>query len=152
MRTIIRFSSGSSYVTGNRCPRGEQLPNDNTEKQTTRRALAPNVFRDREQLLFKDYLDKAILPENGISIGLPRILSMWDDAPFWKTFFQALGFSVRFSRPSSRERYEAALQSVASDTACFPAKLAHSHVKDLAEQKVDRIFMPILTARKPEGD
>ena len=150
-RTIIRFSTGASYVTGNRCPRGERLPGNDDGGRTLDAINAPNLFLTRERLLFKEYLDAPLLPKNDTTIGLPRVLSMWDDAPFWQTFFQSLGFAVKFSRPSSRKRYEESLSYVASDTACFPAKLVHSHIRDLVDQDVDRIFMPIVTAMKPEG-
>ena len=206
-RTVIRFSSGASYVTGNRCARGETIvttPEDATEdeidalenasatrggkttaaakqapaaqaqeaeaaretsassqqrqtkssgKQPARlSAGVPNLFNERERLIFKDYPFTPVLPPNDIVIGLPRVLSLWDEAPFWKTFFQSLGFTVRLSRPSTRRRYENSLASVASDTACLPAKLSHSHVRDLVDLGVDRIFMPIVTAMKPEGN
>lgn len=233
-RTVIRFSSGASYVTGNRCARGETIvstPEDRAAKEHTKdrapenrmeeraedrapeglakdsqaespatatttttteahtanassasvtttgasaantapspasdllkkphakrparlSAGVPNLFNERERLVFKDYPTTPVLPPNGITIGLPRVLSLWDEAPFWKTFFQSLGFTVRLSRPSTRKRYENSLASIASDTACLPAKLSHSHVRDLADQGVDRIFMPIITAMKPEG-
>lgn len=181
-RTVIRFSSGASYVTGNRCARGETIvsapddPIEHSQVETERRtsqpsahsndllaqhhakrpaqlsAGVPNLFNEREHLVFKDYPTMPVLPPNGIVIGLPRVLSLWDEAPFWKTFFQSLGFTVCLSRPSTRCRYENSLASVASDTACLPAKLSHSHVRDLADQGVDRIFMPIVTAMKPEGN
>lgn len=201
-RTVIHFSSGTSYVTGNRCARGETIvstPGDaradaddkaqefNASLSESRQGTAdqahearakdearsaslpastkraakqparlsagvPNLFNERERLVFKDYPTTPLLPPNNIVIGLPRVLSLWDEAPFWKTFFQSLGFTVRLSRPSNRRRYENSLASVASDTACLPAKLSHSHVRDLADQGVDRIFMPIVTAMKPEGN
>lgn len=150
-RTFVLFSSGATYVTGNRCPRGAvEQPSADLPVVTASRS-APNLFRERERLLFEDYSKAELLPANGHVIGLPRVLAMWDDAPFWKAFFQSLGFTVLFSRPSERDRYEDSLVCVASDTACLPAKLAHSHVRDLVNRGVDRIFMPIITARKPEG-
>ena len=64
--------------------------------------------------------------------------------PFWTTFFHALGYDTKLSHPSSRKLYEQGIPYVASDTVCFPAKLTHGHVQDLAEQGVDRIFMPMV--------
>ena len=74
--------------------------------------------------------------------ALPRVLSFWDTMPFWSTFFRALGFEVKLSRPSTRKMYESGLSAVTSDTVCFPAKLVHGHIRDLVKQGVDRIFMP----------
>ena len=145
--TIVRFSTGGAFVTGNRCPRGAE--NARKEREVSRDI--PNLFEERARLLFRDYPLEQIRPHIGTTIGLPRVLSMWDTAPFWSTLFRSLGFSVRFSHPSSRERYEKSLSSIPSDTACFPAKLAHSHIRDLADQGVDRIFMPVITAVEPES-
>lgn len=153
VRTIVRFSTGGSFVTGNRCSRGAAAEGEVSAPASGTRAQAatPDLFKERERLLFKQYPIEPLLPENGQVIGLPRVLSLWENAPFWSTLFRTLGFKVRFSRKSSRERYEASLSSVASDTACFPAKLAHGHVRELAEAGVSRIFMPIVTTVEPEG-
>lgn len=150
-RTLMRFSTGAVLVSGNRCARGEEADDPVGAAQREHERTAPNLFAERERLLFQDYPHEQIMPENGIVVGLPRVLALWDNAPFWRTFFQSLGFTVRLSRPSSRSLYESGLPSVTSDTVCFPAKLAHGHVRDLAEQRVDRIFMPIVTAMEPEG-
>lgn len=169
--TVVSFSSGKKFVTGNKCSRGASaLSSDKGVKPKTAsqdRAFCEtksasasseentstllDLFAERERLLFNDYSVKQILPENGMTIGLPRVLSLWDTAPFWTSFFKSLGFNVELSSKSSRKMYEGALSSVASDTACFPAKLVHGHVLDLAHKNVDRIFMPIITAVKPEG-
>ncbi|RDB63890.1 activase [Gordonibacter sp. 28C] len=157
-RTLARFSSGTVLVTGNRCPKGEVVgdPADPAVRQKAKRAAeerngVPNLFDEREALLFRDYPHARLAPENGTVIGLPRVLSLWDNAPFWRTLFRSLGFTVRLSRPSSRALYESGLSSVTSDTVCFPAKLVHGHVRDLAERGVDRIFMPMVTVVEPEG-
>lgn len=160
-RTVIRFSTGSVFITGNRCSKGAVL-DDETNNETTEKIVKtakphrqasklPDLFKERERALFKNYATTPLLPENGITIGLPRVLSLWDTAPFWSTLFRSLGFTVCFSHCSTRERYENSLSAVASDTACFPAKLVHGHVQNLLDQQVDRIFMPIITAVEPEG-
>lgn len=192
-RTVIRFSTGKVFITGNRCSKGASLDpvpiehgsdkQDTQDKQTLdaqdtqdaqdaqassaqgsdkqtitaqtqqphRHTELPDLYKEREQALFKNYTTKSVLPEKGITIGLPRVLSLWDTAPFWSTLFRSLGFKVRFSQASTRKRYEDSLSSVASDTACFPAKLVHGHVQNLQDLRVDRIFMPIITAVEPEG-
>ena len=70
------------------------------------------------------------------------MLSFWDTMPFWSTFFRALGFEVKLSRPSTRKMYESGLSAVTSDTVCFPAKLVHGHIRDLVPS-------PRRTPRRP---
>jgi predicted nucleotide-binding protein (sugar kinase/HSP70/actin superfamily) len=101
--------------------------------------------------LFKDYPFDALLPANGITIGLPRVLDFWRTMPFWNVFWGTLGFKIKVSRKSSMKLYEKGLRFVASDTVCFPAKLVHGHIQDLVESKVDRIFMPQLNRLPPEN-
>lgn len=157
-RTLVTFSDGSSWVTGNRCPRGEVVgdPKDRSVREAAKRAIeerrsAPNLFEIRRNLLFADYPAPALCENRGITVGIPRVLSFWDTMPFWTTFWKSLGFGVRLSRESTRKTYESGLQAVTSDTVCFPAKLAHGHIRDLAESKVDRIFMPIITSVPSEN-
>jgi predicted CoA-substrate-specific enzyme activase len=149
-RTHIVFSNGATWVTGNRCERGEIIgdPKDpairERVKQVTARIEAvPDMVKIREHLLFKDYPFIPVLPENNITIGLPRALDFWRTMPFFTTFFHALGFKTKISPKSSRMIFEQGIPFVASDTVCFPAKLAHGHIHALAEQNVDRIFMPL---------
>ena len=157
-RTRITFSNGSSWITGNRCPRGEVVgdPKDSTVRDAVRAAKqamdsVPNLYTEREKLLFQDWPCTPLLPEQNITIGIPRVLSFWDTMPFWKTLFRALGFTVKLSHLSTRATYENGLQAVASDTVCFPAKLVHGHLRDLKDQGVDRIFMPIVTTVPSEN-
>lgn len=160
-RTIVRFSSGNAFVTGNRCLRGGEAV---TKPETQRNDKEPilddvlakderpqDLFSERTKLLFKSHPVRQVLPENNMTIGLPRVLSIWDNAPFWSGFFKSLGFKIRYSDFSNRSDYEDSLAVIPSDTACFPAKLAHSHIRNLEKQGVDRIFMPILSAVEPEG-
>lgn len=152
-RTIVRFSSGAAFATGNRCSRGAIVTtqDESTDSSEQEEYQPQDLFSERAKLLFKKYPFDQILPENGTVIGLPRALSLWDNAPFWIAFFKSLGFTVRLSSPSSRTKYEASLSAIPSDTACFPAKLVHSHIRDLVQKEVDAVFMPIITAVKPEG-
>ena len=157
-RTRITFSNGSSWITGNRCPRGEVVgdPKDASVRDAVRAAKkamdsVPNLYAERETLLFKDWPFSKVVPDQNITIGLPRVLFYWDTMPFWKTLLQALGFTVKLSHLSTRTIYEDGLQAVASDTVCFPAKLVHGHLRDLHNQNVDRIFMPIVTTVPSEN-
>ena len=157
-RTVVHFSNGDSWVTNNRCERGEVLgdPRDEAVRESAlekvrKKNQVPNLFRLREQLLFQDYPFRQLCPDRNVSIGIPRVLSFWDTAPFWNTFFSSLGFQVKFSNRSSRAMYENGLSAVTSDTVCFPAKLVHGHIRDLVNAGVDRIFMPAITTMPPEN-
>ncbi len=157
-RTVVQFADGSTSVTGNRCERGEIV--GDIKDESVRAALAstarlanqvPNLFKLRQKLLFSDYPIEELAGARDETIGLPRVLSFWDNAPFWTTFWRSLGFKVAFSRLSSRSNYESGLSAVASDTVCFPAKLVHGHLRDLVQQRVDRIFMPTITTVPSEN-
>ena len=157
-RTIITFSNGSSWVTNNRCERGEILgdPKDEAVREQLQaknqaKEKIPNLFQLREKLLFQEYPVSQVKERRDTVIGLPRVLSFWDTMPFWSTFFRALGFEVKLSRPSTRKMYESGLSAVTSDTVCFPAKLVHGHIRDLVKQGVDRIFMPSVTTVPSEN-
>lgn len=143
-RTIMEFSNGTQWITGNRCEKGSvnTLPIN---------SHAIDLFSFRETLLFQDYPYQQVSSDKQQTIGLPRILEFWDSMPFWSTFFHALGYHTVFSQKSNRKLYEQGLQYVASDTVCFPAKLVHGHIMNLAQQHVDRIFMPYIMHMPPEG-
>ena len=168
-------------MTNNRCERGEVIgnPKDKEVNRQVKEKLqkvnaVPNLYKIREELLFKDYphnLSNTYKNEHSTEhvgenikehgkestkqrtevIGLPRVLSYWDTMPFWKTFWQALGYTVRISDKSTRKMYEDGLSAVTSDTVCFPAKLVHGHIRNLVKHKVDRIFMPSVTTVPTEN-
>ena len=157
-RTILRFSNGSAWITNNRCERGEILgdPTDDSvrrqlKEQAQRVKAVPNLFREREALLFRSYPHPQPARNRGITIGIPRVLSFWETMPFWRTFLETLGFRVQLSDPSTRTLYEKGISAVTSDTVCFPAKLVHGHIRNLAEKQVDRIFMPVVTTVPSEN-
>ena len=133
--TINKFSDGNKYITGNRCEKGA----GNTIKKND----LPNLYKIKEKLLF----DRPILDdteaERGV-IGIPRVLNMYEDYPFWHAFFTKLGFKVVLSPSSNKQMYENGMDTISSDTACYPAKLVHGHIKWLVENGVKRIFYPSL--------
>jgi predicted CoA-substrate-specific enzyme activase len=158
VRTMLTFSTGATYVTGNRCKRGEITgdPADagvrkEVKRLTEQLEATPDLFKLREKLLFQDYDFTPVSPKKNAVIGLPRSLEFWDSMPFWSTFWRALGFETRISRASDRRLFEQGLPFVASDTICFPAKLIHGHIRDLATRRVDRIFMPMLIRTPSEN-
>ena len=157
-RTVVRFPNGNSWITNNRCERGEILGDPGEEavreklaETEKKRNSVPDLFEFRKKMLFREYPAELCGPERDTVIGIPRVLSTWEYAPFWTTFFRSLGFRVKLSPESSRRLYESGLPAVPSDTVCFPAKLVHGHLRALKEMGVDRIFMPSVTAVQPEN-
>lgn len=135
--TVIqyKFSNGQCYYSGNNC---EKIFVNETE--VTKRGH--NQHHERLKLLFSRF-SKA--PEQAkMRIGIPRSLGMFELYPFWHTLFTECGFSVVLSGPSTNKQYEKGIHTVMSENICFPAKLMHGHVYDLAKKGVDRIFYPYI--------
>lgn len=143
-RSIMEFSTGSRWITGNKCEKGG-------DTKSIRHNYTTDLFALRKKLLMKTYPYKKIQESRRETIGIPQVLEFWDSMPFWTTFFRALGYNVRISDRSSQKLFEDGLQYVASDTVCFPAKLVHGHIESLARRNVDRIFMPYIMHMPPEG-
>ena len=77
-------------------------------------------------------------------VGIPRVLNMYENFPFWATFFKNLGFSVMLSPVSSHKIYEMGIESIPSESECYPAKLAHGHIAWLLQNGVKFIFYPCI--------
>ena len=86
------------------------------------------------------------------TIGIPRVLNMYENYPFWFTFFTKLGYRVVLSPQSSKAMYETGMETISSDTACYPAKLVHGHIQWLVDQGVKWIFYPSINYEKEEDD
>lgn len=132
--TINTFSNGQRYITGNRCERGAGITRS---KENT----LPNLYEYKYKRVFDyDSLDPDKAPRG--RVGLLRVLNMYENYPFWHTFFSSLGYSVVLSPRSTREIYEKGIESITSETACYPAKISHGHLEALIEEGVDFIFYP----------
>ena len=142
--TISKFSDGSRYITGNRCERGA----GNIYKLESE---IPNLYKIKQELLFARPILKEEDAKRGV-IGIPRVLNIYENYPFWHAFFTKLGFRVVLSPPSSKEIYESGMDTIASDTACYPAKLVHGHIKCLVKNGVKRIFYPSINFEAKEDD
>lgn len=77
------------------------------------------------------------------TIGIPRVLNMYEDYPFWFTFLTNLGFRVVLSEKSNRKTYEKGMESMPSESVCFPAKLSHGHIIGLIKQGIKTIFIHV---------
>ncbi|HBR02818.1 MAG TPA: 2-hydroxyglutaryl-CoA dehydratase [Ruminiclostridium sp.] len=140
MLTINIFGDGQSYITGNRCERGTGIdkPSD-----------IPNLFDYKFKRVFSyEPLKEENAPRG--TIGIPRVLNMYENYPFWFTFFTELGFRVILSPVSSRQLYELGMDTISSDTACYPAKLVHGHMAALIRQNIKHIFYPCIQRERPE--
>ena len=129
------FGDGKVYFSGNRC---EKIFNNGGKAKKTGRSS----YEAKLKLLFdraKKHPDTAVM-----KIGIPRVLNMFEDFPFWHSLLTNCGMDVVLSDPSDMRRYEANARMVMSDNICFPAKLVHAHLADLQEKGVDRIFFPFV--------
>jgi coA enzyme activase len=129
-----RFESGKHYYSGNRCEK--VFTNGEKDKQH-----GDNMYLLKNELLFNR---KPISTTPSMTIGIPRCLNMYEEYPFWHTLFETCNLSVILSDVSDYTRYECSARMVMSDNICFPAKLVHSHIQDLIDKKVSRIFMPFV--------
>ena len=151
-RTVITFHDGTHFVSGNRCERGDIPRHSSRIDQPVKKGTeTPDLLKLKHSLLFRNYSPKQVSSPRNIRVGIPRVLEFWDSIPFWNAFFTSLGFEVVFSDPSSTQLFQKGLPSVPSDTVCFPAKLAHGHIRNLMEKKVDRIFMPMMVRMPKEN-
>ena len=131
--TVNRFPGGRRHITGNRCEKGSGEENGKEK--------GPNLPEYKLKRMF-DYepLPKDVA-RRGV-IGIPRVLNIYENYPFWATFFKELGFSVMLSPKSTRKLYELGMDTIPSESECYPAKLAHGHIKWLIENGVPTIFYP----------
>ena len=136
--TINTFADGATFISGNRCDRPVTGKADTGER---------NLYEYKRKLI----LGYKPVPGRRGKIGLPLCLNMWELLPFWHTFFTKLGFAVYHSPFSSRDLYLKGQGTIPSDTACFPAKLAHGHIQFLAKLGLDAIFYPCMTYNLDEG-
>jgi len=139
--TINKFSGGRRYISGNRCERG--LGKDRGKNNI------PNLFQYKSKRLFS----YESLPEKEASrglVGIPRVLNMYENYPFWFTFFTKLKYRVVLSPISTHELYEQGIESIPSESECYPAKLVHGHIKWLVQHNIPFIFYPCVPYERQE--
>lgn len=139
--TINKFSNGQIHVSGNRCERGAGI--------VTKSQKLPNLVQYKYERIF-DY--KPLEEQFAVrgTIGIPRVLNMYEDYPFWFTFLTNLGFRVIISEKSTRSTYEKGMESMPSESVCYPAKLSHGHIESLIEQGIKTIFYPCIPYSRKE--
>ncbi len=141
--TVNRFTGGRKYISGNRCEKG--LGKEKNIKNI------PNLFEYKNNRIF-GYEPLAPNQAYRGTVGIPRVLNMFENYPLWFTFFTQLGFRVIISPVSTRKIYEMGIESIPSESECYPAKLAHGHVSWLIEQGIKYIFYPCVPYEREEFD
>ncbi len=139
--TINKFSGGRQYISGNRCERG--IGKEKNKDQV------PNLFDYKYKKLFSYQPLTEDKAKRG-KVGIPRVLNMFENYPFWYTFFTELKYQVVLSPTSTRKIYELGIESIPSESECYPAKLAHGHVTWLLKQGVKYIFYPCIPYERQE--
>ena len=129
------------FISGNRCERG-------LGKEASQNNM-PNLYKYKLGRIFGYRPLPADQAPRG-TVGIPRVLNMYEDYPFWAVFFAKLGFRVVLSPLSTHRIYEMGIESIPSESACYPAKIAHGHVMWLIEKGVDFIFYPSLFYERTE--
>lgn len=157
--TINRFSTGSevrTFITGNRCERGAEIEGNVIDASNKRNTAVehtgekmPNLFEWKYKRLF-GYVP--LKPEDAPmgDVGIPRVLNMYENYPLWFTFFTKLGFRVLLSQRSSKAVYEKGIETIPSESVCYPGKISHGHVVSLIQRGCKFIFYPCAPYEKQE--
>ena len=142
--TINKFSTGEKFVSGNRCERGLGIEEDHDTK-------LPNLYEYKYKRLFGYKPLTPLEAPRGV-IGIPRALNMYEDYPFWFRFFTELGYSVKLSGRSTKAIYELGMETIHSESVCYPGKIVNGHVIDLINKGVEKIFYPGIPYNIKEDD
>lgn len=142
LMTISQFSNGESFTSGNRCEGGLGITSKSKES-------IPNLYDYKYRRTFAYTPLKPEEARRGV-MGIPRVLNQFDNYPFWFTLLTNLGFRVILSAPSSKELYERGLETIPSESACYPAKLCHGHILNLINKGITTIFYPCIVYEKKE--
>ncbi len=138
---VIRFSDGGKFISGNRCEKGAGI---------TKPSEVPDLYSYKYDSLFQIVREQPKNPR--ATVGIPMVLSFYEQLPFWYTLFHELGFAVEISGESDRKVYFKGQHTIPSDTVCYPAKIAHGHIETLLEKGVDFIFWPCMSYNIEEPD
>jgi predicted CoA-substrate-specific enzyme activase len=139
--TVNKFSDGRKFISGNRCERGIGV-NKNTKK-------VANLFDYKYERIF-GYKPLSIEEAIRGEVGIPRVLNMYENYPFWYTFFTELGFRVILSPNSTKKIYNEGIDTIPSESICYPAKIAHGHITNLIKKGLKFIFYPCISYERLE--
>ncbi len=162
--TINTFSTASekrTFITGNRCEKGAELEEKNNIIDASNKKNTglddddvgplPNLFDWKTKRLFH-YVPRKIEDAPMGEVGIPRVLNMYENYPLWFTFFNELGFRVILSQRSNRKVYEKGLETIPSESVCYPGKISHGHVESLLQRGIKFIFYPCAPYEKIEDE
>jgi predicted CoA-substrate-specific enzyme activase len=141
--TINKFSDGKEFISGNRCERGAGLECKSKD--------IPDIFAYKYKRIFNYIPLKKSEAKRGI-VGIPRVLNLYENYPFWFTFFTELGFRVEISSRSSKRIYELGIETIPSESVCYPGKMVHGHIMDLVNKGIKFIFYPCIPYEKKEQE
>ncbi len=141
--TVNKLNDGRRFIYGNRC----EKPLGSSAALNT----LPNLFDYKYNLLFEREILSEAEAKRG-TIGIPRVLNMYEDYPFWHAFFTTLGFRVELSGRSNKKIYEKGIATIPSESVCYPGKITHGHIMDLIEKGVKTIFYPCIPYEKVEDE
>ncbi len=139
--TINKFNNGKIFISGNRCEKGSGNITENKQ--------LPNMYKYKFERLF-GYEPLSEEKATRGTIGIPRVLNMYEDYPYWFTYLTTLGFRVVLSEKSTRKTYEKGMESMPSESVCYPAKLSHGHIISLLEKGINTIFYPCVPYSRKE--
>lgn len=143
--TQFVFPGKTSFFSGNKC---EKFYGSGTHPKSGPRTRGFNFPEFKNNLLF--HRELAVHKDPVLNLGIPRCLGLYENFPFWHALFTHCGINLVLSGPSTLALCEKGMGTILSDSICFPAKLAHGHIIDLAEQKPDRIFYPLVVYEAKE--
>jgi predicted CoA-substrate-specific enzyme activase len=138
----FNFTNNQNFYSGNKCEKIFSSTGNLQER-------GQNLIHEKYQLVFERKSESDVNTKLPV-IGIPRVLNIFENYPFWHKLFSECGFSVILSTTSTTELYEKGKGAIMSDSICFPAKIAHGHIEDLIQRKADRIFYPTVIYEKNE--
>lgn len=144
--TINKFSDGRFYVSGNRCELGAEKYIHVEKKQKL-----PNLYKYKYKRIFNYKSLPKDKATRGI-IGIPRALNIYEDYPFWFTFFTELKYRVVLSSTSTKDIYELGMGTIPSESVCYPGKITHGHIMDLINKNIKKIFYPCIAYNIKEDE
>ncbi|MCL2546526.1 MAG: acyl-CoA dehydratase activase [Oscillospiraceae bacterium] len=136
--TVSTFGGDKKFIVGNKCDAGAG---------GVRVSPLPNLVAQKYEAL----MDVPLVGQSKLRVGIPMVLNMYENLPFWAAFFTELGCDIVLSEQSSRDLYMKGQHTIPSDTACYPAKIVHGHIESLVSQSVDAIFYPCMSYNVDEG-
>ncbi len=132
---------GHVLVAGNRCDRGAAAQSD----ARMRSNIPPNLIKLKNALL--DQRDREQQPQSSTVVGIPKALTLYESYPFWKSFFNELGYTVVSSGPSSDAIFRKGMSAIFAEGSCYPSKLVFGHCIDCIERGANLLFLPKLSVQ-----